>query len=126
MEKMKSTVEMGGRMNGKQIEQVLKLITNNETAEEREQALSEAARLLKEHLGTARAPHSGARAAQYERMLRSKVAAIRDDAMELQAVLEFAHRGDATDDAVWQFADHTLRHAEEIMRNTKGELSLPE
>ena len=42
-------------MNDKQIEQVLRLVTNNETAEEREQAMSEAARLLNQHLGTARA-----------------------------------------------------------------------
>jgi RecA/RadA recombinase len=42
-------------MNREQIEQVLKLVTNNETAEEREAALGEAARLLKQHLGAARA-----------------------------------------------------------------------
>jgi hypothetical protein len=62
----------------------------------------------------------------YERLLRAKLAIIRDEAMELRAVLEFVHCGDALDDSVWQFADRTVRHAEEIMRNARGELSLPE
>lgn len=62
----------------------------------------------------------------YEKLLRAKLAAIRDEAMELEATLEFVHGGDALDDEVWKFSDRTVRHAEEIMRNTKGELSLPE
>ena len=66
------------------------------------------------------------RAAQYERLLRRKLAEIRDAAMELEATLEFVHGGDAVDDRVWQFADRTVRHAEEIMTNTRGELSLPD
>ncbi len=66
------------------------------------------------------------RAAQYETLLRRKLAAIRDAAMELQAALEFAHGGDALDDEVWKFSDRTVRHAEEIMRNQRGELCLPE
>ena len=37
-------------MNGEQIEQILKLVTNNQTAEKREAALREAARLLELHL----------------------------------------------------------------------------
>lgn len=111
-------------MNGKQIKQVLKLVTNNETAEEREQALREAARLLKHHLDAARG--KGPKAAQYEKMLRARLAAIRDEAMELQAVLEFAHCGDAADDGVWQFAERAVRHVEQIMTNQHGELSLPE
>ena len=113
-------------MNGKQIEQVLKLVTNNETAEEREAALGEAARLLTLHLRTARAEHSGSRVVVYEKLLRDKLAAIRDEAMELQVALEFAHRGDVTEDAVWQFASRTVAHAEEIMTNSRGELSLPD
>ena len=66
------------------------------------------------------------RAAQYEQLLRKKLAAIRDEAMELQAVLEFSHQGDVTEDDVWQFASRTVKHAEEIMANQHGELSLPE
>lgn len=62
----------------------------------------------------------------YEKLLRAKLAAIRDQAMEVQATLEFVHSGDALEDNVWQFADRTVRHAEEIMANTRGELSLPE
>ena len=62
----------------------------------------------------------------YEKLLRRKLTAIRDEAMELQAVLEFVHGGDALADGVWQFADRTVRHAEEIMTNSRGELSLPE
>jgi len=75
----------------------------------------------------ARGANSGQRAAQYERMLRAKLSAIRDEAMELQAMLEFAHGGDdAADDDVWKFSDRTVRHAEEILTNCRGELSLPE
>jgi hypothetical protein len=62
----------------------------------------------------------------YEKLLRAKLAVIRDEAMELQAALEFVHGGDALADDVWQFADRTVRHAEEIMTNSRGELSLPE
>lgn len=63
---------------------------------------------------------------QWEKLLRAKLAAIRDEAMELQATLEFSVRGDVTQDGVWQFASRTVRDAEEIVRNAKGELSLPE
>jgi hypothetical protein len=59
-------------------------------------------------------------------LLRAKLATIRDEAMELQAALEFVHGGDALEDSVWQFADRTVRDAEEIMQNKLGELSLPE
>ena len=45
--------------------------------------------------------------------------------MELEAALEFAHRGNVTDDGVWQFAARTVRDAEEIMQNKLGELSPP-
>ena len=41
----------------------------------------------------------------YEKLLRAKLAVIRDEAMELQAALEFVHGGDALADDVWQFAD---------------------
>jgi hypothetical protein len=77
-------------------------------------------------IGDARRAVSARRAALYEKSLRAKLAAIRDQAMEVQATLEFVHGGGALDDAVWLFADRTVRHAEEIMRNTRGELSLPE
>jgi hypothetical protein len=62
----------------------------------------------------------------YEKLLRAKLAVIRDEAMELQAALEFVHGDDALEDSVGQFADRTVRHSEEIMANTRGELSLPE
>jgi hypothetical protein len=66
------------------------------------------------------------RAAQYEALLRKKLAAIRDEAMELQATLEFSCRGDVTEDVVWQWASRTVRDAEQIMSNQHGELCLPE
>jgi hypothetical protein len=66
------------------------------------------------------------RRAAHETLLRAKLAEIRDAAMELQAALEFAHRGDVTEDGVWQFASRTIKHAEEILTNQYGELSLPE
>jgi hypothetical protein len=77
-------------------------------------------------IGDARRAVRARRPVLYEKLLRAKLAAIREEAMELQAALEFVHGGDALDDAVWQFADRTVRHAEEIMRNRRGELSLPE
>jgi hypothetical protein len=225
-------------MDSKQIEQVLKLVTNNETAEKREAALRKAARLLKMHLRAARAMKDEAKrtetpdrfqrianeiranaawrkqlagdwsdeqdalqaiakkfdgeyvstgggiyvvlialgshdcmgvsaecicryhsakaasayeifwehdndpsegivslcgdeaaqgeAAQYAALLRSKLSEIRDSAMELQATLEFAHGGDVKENDVWKFAGEVVRHAEEIMANKRGELSLPE
>jgi hypothetical protein len=69
---------------------------------------------------------SANRSAQWEKLLRAKLAAIRDKAMELQATLEFAHRGDVKQDAVWLLASRTVRDAEEIMANQNRELSLPE
>jgi hypothetical protein len=63
------------------------------------------------------------RAAQWETLLRCKLAAIRDEAMELQATLEFSVRDDVTKDAVWQFASRVVAQSEEIMRNQHGELS---
>jgi len=69
---------------------------------------------------------SANRSAQWERLLRTKLAAIRDEAMELQGVLEFSMQGDVTADPLWKFASRVVAQAEEIMRNAKGELSLPE
>lgn len=64
--------------------------------------------------------------AQWEKLLRAKLADIRDEAMELQALLEFSHRGDVTKDAVWKFASGVVAQAEEVMKNQHGELSLLE
>jgi hypothetical protein len=77
-------------------------------------------------IGDARRAVSARRPVLYEKLLRTKLKSIRDEAMELQAALEFVHGGDALGDSVWQFADRTVRHAEEIIANTRGELSLPE
>lgn len=67
------------------------------------------------------------RAVQWEKLLRSKLAAIRDEAMELSAILEFSKAVDhAPSDGIYDFAQRTVRHAEEIMTNSQGELSLPE
>lgn len=65
-------------------------------------------------------------AEQYAALLREKVSQIRDSAMELEATLEFAHGRDVKENDVWQFADRTVRYAEEIMGNKRGELDLPE
>ena len=66
----------------------------------------------------------GIAAAKWEMLLRGKLAEIRDAAMELAATIEFAHRGDATDDEVWKFAVRTVDHAEEILTNSRGELDV--
>lgn len=62
---------------------------------------------------------------QWKKALRAKLGNVRDEAMELQAMLEFVHGQDAPQDDVWQFASRTVRHAELIMSNPKGELEFP-
>jgi hypothetical protein len=64
-------------------------------------------------------------AEQYAALLRSKLSEIRDSAMELMATLEFSRR-DVAENELWQWAGRTVKDAEEIMKNGKGELSLPE
>lgn len=56
-------------------------------------------------------------------VLRKKLADIRDEAMTLSAILELSSE-DHTENPVWQFAQRTIRDAEQIMANTLGELDI--
>ena len=59
-----------------------------------------------------------------ESVLREKLGEIRDSAMELSAQLEFSPIDDVTDNDLWKWATKLVRDAEEIMKNSRGELSV--
>lgn len=55
------------------------------------------------------------RDAHVDDMLRSKLREIRDDAMELSAVLEFGKPDGAVADPVWKFAQTVIEEAEALL-----------
>ena len=67
---------------------------------------------------------SGKVIATTENLLRRKLSEIRDEAMELAAIMEFGYRGDCTETPLWQLAAEIIRKTEEAMQNKIGELDV--
>lgn len=61
----------------------------------------------------------------YTELLREKLATIRVEAMEIATAIEFTGTLQPEEHPVHQWAVRTIKEAEEIIKNTRGELDPP-